>query len=229
MRFVVHGSLACFSRPESPDRFTYPIPPPSALRGIISSIYSHPGLYPDIRQITLLNPILFIRRGHTHRGGLPKQTRTGEVHTANDTKKRTTVETLLRDPAWMIDFTWKAVPGTVVQNHRQRRDRTCGMGPKTVGEPQQPNFAKATAIFMRRVERGEFYYTPTLGLSDFIASFHAPTGNESPIQQSRDFGMVLHDFDYRVMPPIPHVFHAVMRHGIIKVPSFYELVLAEAA
>ena len=39
----VWGDFACFSRPElKVERFSYPLPPPSAVRGIFDAIYSKP-------------------------------------------------------------------------------------------------------------------------------------------------------------------------------------------
>ena len=39
----VWGDFACFSRPESKvERLTYPVPTPSAMRGVLSAIYSKP-------------------------------------------------------------------------------------------------------------------------------------------------------------------------------------------
>lgn len=199
-RFVLRGPLACFSRPESRDRFTYPIPTPSALRGVIAAIYDHPGIYADVRRIEVLKPIQFLRIGHTHMS--EAQAKRYGLTTPED-DRRTTVETYLRDPAWVIGFRWCRRPDS---NHPF-------------------NAAKIDAIFSRRVARGEFYYTPSLGLHQMRAIFHALTGDEQPIRQTRDLGMVLHDIDYQPRPAVPHVFHAEMINGIVEVPSFYDRVL----
>ncbi len=183
-------------------------------------------MFADIHRIHVLKPIQYLRFSHTHRSGFPKVFRGGKIKfTDEGQEKRTTVECVLRDPAWLIEFTWKEVDGVAVRSPHQRRDRTLGMGGKVLGERRSVNFAKATAIFNRRLERGEYYYPPMLGLQGYRAIVHAPTGKEKPIAQSRDFGMVLHDFDYREKPPIPHVFHAKMVNGIVDVPSFYDTVL----
>lgn len=202
-RFLLRGDLACFSRPESPDRFTYPICTPSALRGVISAVYGHPGIYADVRRIHVLNPIRYVRLGHTHTGNVTSFGKRDGILRAPGALKRTTVETSLRDPAWLVEFMWRRMPGSQ--------------------HPFDPS--KIKAIFMRRVERGEFYYTPTLGLHEYRAIVAPVTGDERPIAQSRDFGMVLHDIDYRGPHAVPHVFHARMVDGAINVPSFYDTVL----
>ena len=41
----VRGPMACFTRPEmKTERVSYDVPTPSAARGMIESVYYHPGL-----------------------------------------------------------------------------------------------------------------------------------------------------------------------------------------
>jgi CRISPR-associated protein Cas5d len=206
-QFVLRGPLACFSRPESPDRFTYPIPTPCALQQIISAIYGHPGVGSVIRRIHVLNPIQYVQVAHVHAGAVP--TPGSKVPESG----RPTVETLLRDPAWMIEFDWCREP-----NHGKWRRTGAAF-----------DIGKVDAIFKRRVARGEFFRTPSLGLHQLRAIFHAPTGRERAIHQSRDFGMVLHSIDYGRRPVVPHVFHAVMVDGVVDVPSLAEVRGKKAA
>lgn len=58
----VWGDFACFSRPDGKvERLTYPVPTPSAVRGILSSIYSKPKeFYWQVNRIEVLNPIRYI-------------------------------------------------------------------------------------------------------------------------------------------------------------------------
>lgn len=58
----VWGDFACFTRPEAKvERLSYPVPTPSAIRGILSAIYSKPKeFYWQINRIEVLNPIKFI-------------------------------------------------------------------------------------------------------------------------------------------------------------------------
>ena len=40
---LVWGDFACYSRPElKVERFSYPLPPPSAARGVFEAIYAKP-------------------------------------------------------------------------------------------------------------------------------------------------------------------------------------------
>ena len=57
----VWGPTACFTRPEmKTERVSYDVPTPSAARGMIESIYYHPGLKWTIDRIWVLNPIQFM-------------------------------------------------------------------------------------------------------------------------------------------------------------------------
>jgi CRISPR-associated protein Cas5d len=202
--FVVWGPLACFARPETPDRFTYPFPTPSAVQGIISSIYDHPGLWADVRRIHVLRPIRMMRLGLVQASDIPQIKPGGALRLASP-DRRPTVQTILRDGAWRIDFEWTTDP---------RATEVHGTSDKSHD------------IFTRRVERGQFYYPPSLGLHDYRALVRPVTTEDHPIQQSRDFGQVLHGFDRRKRYPKPLVFHAVMRNGIVEVPSLRERLLS---
>ena len=58
MLFEFWGPRACFSMPElKTERYSYDIPTPSALRGMISAIYWHPSIEWKINKIFILNPI----------------------------------------------------------------------------------------------------------------------------------------------------------------------------
>ena len=58
----VWGDFACFSMPDGKvERLTYPVPTPSAVRGILSSIYSKPkDFFWQVNRIEVLNPIRYI-------------------------------------------------------------------------------------------------------------------------------------------------------------------------
>ncbi len=58
----VFGDMACFSRPECKvERLTYPVPTPSAVRGIFSAIYSKPAeFYWQVRRIEVMKPIRYM-------------------------------------------------------------------------------------------------------------------------------------------------------------------------
>ncbi len=58
---TVWGDFALFSRPEGKvERITYPVPTPSAVRGILTSIYAKPAeFYWQVQRIEVLNKIQY--------------------------------------------------------------------------------------------------------------------------------------------------------------------------
>ena len=58
----VWGDYACFSRPElKVERFSYPVPPPSAVRGIFEAIYIKPKEFRwQVERVELLSPPTYI-------------------------------------------------------------------------------------------------------------------------------------------------------------------------
>ena len=64
-KIIVTGDYACFSRPEMKvERVSYDVPTPSALEGLIKSVYWKPAVRYQINKIVVFNPIEFtnIRR-----------------------------------------------------------------------------------------------------------------------------------------------------------------------
>lgn len=212
---VIRGDRALFARPDATDPHSYPLPPPSAVRGVAEKVYWHPGLYIDTKEIAVLAPIRWDREGIVEIRGkkssttdplgppLPKLS-TGGVLTAPVPLKRTSTCVLLSEPAWRVKVQLRCKP----------------YGPQHVG------IGEANAIFSRRLDQGQLYACPYLGQARFRAIVSPATGDEDPISVTRDFGQILHDIDYRCTPPVQHVFHAKMIDGVVKVPSFFDSVLS---
>ena len=61
IQLEVWGPYALFSRPElKTERMSYDVPTPSVARGLVESIYFHPGLRWRIDRIYIMNPIRFV-------------------------------------------------------------------------------------------------------------------------------------------------------------------------
>jgi CRISPR-associated protein Cas5d len=210
---VIRGDRALFARPDCTDPLSFPVPPPSAIRGILEAVYWHPGLYIDTLSIAVLSPIRWDREGIVEIRGsrqadekgspLPKYDARSDTFTAPTPFKRVTSCVVLREPSWRVRFRICTMQGSLVDQE------------------------KADQIMNQRLHRGTFHSVPFLGVARYGASVTLPDGEE-PIDQSRDFGMVIHDFDYRERMPIQHVFHAKMVDGVIVVPSFYDKVLSQS-
>ena len=60
VKMEVWGDYACWSRPElKTERYSYDVPTPSGARGMLESIFWHPGLRYVIDRIYVMNPIRF--------------------------------------------------------------------------------------------------------------------------------------------------------------------------
>ena len=74
-------------------------------------------------------------------------------------------------------------------------------------------------IVTRRMSRGQCFHTPYLGCREFPAAFRAWPGGPIPtIEETRDLGFMLYDFNYTDPQNItPMYFHAKLEHGVLNV------------
>lgn len=183
MCIEVWGPYACFSRPEmKTERVSYDIITPSAARGLVESIYWHPGLKYHIDRIHLLAPIKFtnVRRNEVRstllassalsaaKGGVPPA-----LYTSQEIQQRAAL--VLQDVHYVIEchftMTDKAAPGD--------------------------NPGKFQDILRRRLHRGQCYQQPCFGCREFPANFREWTQGEIPaLPVTQDLGFLLYDLDY---------------------------------
>ena len=204
IQLEVLGPYALFSRPElKVERYSYDVPTPSAARGIVEAIYYHPGLKWHIDRIYVLNPIrlVSVRRNEIASkisGRNVRQAAQGggqPLYLASPQEIVQRASLLLQDVHYVIeahfDMTDKAAPSD--------------------------NPGKFQDIVKRRMERGQCYHTPYFGCREFPAYFQQWTGGSIPtIDESRDLGLMLYDFDYSDPQNItPTYFHAQLEHGVL--------------
>lgn len=206
IQLEVWGPYALFSRPEMHvERVSYEVPTPSAARGLVEAVYYHPGLQWHIRRIYVLNPIRFtnIRRNEVKSKVLASDVysamqgsgRPLSIVTSQQIAQRASM--LLRDVHYVIEaeftMTDRAAPSD--------------------------NPGKFQDIVTRRMTKGQCYHAPYFGCREFPAHFRAWPGGPIPtIQESRDLGFILYDFDYSDPKNItPLYFHAKMENGVINV------------
>ena len=160
VQIEVWGDRALFTRPElSVERVSYDVITPSAARGLIESIYWHPGLRYSIEKIHILNPIRFtnVRRNEVKSKALASSMKSAIVNggqlpcinTKEDIQQRASL--ILTDVHYVIeahfDLTDKASP--------------------------EDNPGKFKDIIRRRLERGQCYSAPYFGTREFPAHFKA--------------------------------------------------------
>ena len=210
VKVEVWGDYALFTRPElSVERVSYDVISPSAARGILESLYWHPGMKYQVDRIHVLNPIRFtnVRRNEVKSKALASSFRTvmsnggdlPSIYTSEDIQQRASM--MLRDVRYVIeahfDMTDKAQPGD--------------------------NPGKFKDILMRRLRKGACYSQPYLGTRECSCPFREwdvvepPRGFYSD-DGRRDFGIVLYDMDYSNPSSIvPMYYRCVMENGVIDV------------
>lgn len=207
----VWGEYACFTRPElKAERVSYDVMTPSAARGLLESIYWHPGLRWIIDRIHVCSPIRFtnIRRNEVKdvipwkKAESAMKTGAGDelyLVTAKSIQQRAAM--VLRDVHYVIDahfeLTKKGAPGD--------------------------NAGKFQDIMKRRLERGAFYSMPYFGTREFPAHFRNCTDLPpcpEELKGERDLGWMLLDMDYSDPKNItPRFFRATMTDGTISIPA----------
>ena len=177
---TVWGDFALFSRPEGKvERITYPVPTPSAVRGMLASIYSKPAeFYWQVQRIEVLKKIQYATfKRNELKSKMPRIPAGNPMKACllieEDRTQRQSV--VLRDVRYRItaqivprpDF-----PGSAIQLYNQ---------------------------FERRVKRGQMFVQPVMGAREFPAYFTWGSTGETPIQESLDLGLMVYDvFDLNI-------------------------------
>lgn len=211
IRVEVWGDYALFSRPEMKvERVSYDVITPSAARGLLESIYWHPGLSWKIDRIYVCNPIRFtnIRRNEVKdvvSGSSVKsvmKSGKGEIYIATSESIQQRAAMVLKDVRYVIEA------------HFDMTDNAAA----------SDNPGKFQDIMKRRLERGQFYSMPYMGTREFPAHFKPCIEiPECPdeLKGTRDLGWMLLDMDYTDRSDIqPRFFRATMTDGVIDVPEF---------
>jgi len=223
----VWGEFACFTRPElKVERFSYPVPTPSAVRGIYDAIYCKPKEFRwQVTSIEILAPPAYIAlRRNEVKDKVPEkvdQWMRGvsepepiwadgtPAELGTDMKGRTQRQTMaLRDVRYRLH--------AEVRPWRGFDDRLAGM------EEQ----------FRRRAAHGKCIYQPYLGCREFPAYFELVEIGTPPPQVEPfdlDIGLMLYDVFDLSEPGLPamseadisiSLFRAGVRAGVLGVPDY---------
>jgi CRISPR-associated protein Cas5d len=205
-RVRVRGEMACFTRPEfSTERVSYEIMTPSAARGVLEAILWKPAIRWEILNISLLNPVRWIEfrrnevnsRVSTGRAasaalrGLPLR----DFYADEDRAQRNTLA--LRNVDYLIEAR------IVMTAHAGAAD----------------NPRKFHEMFERRLEKGQQHFQPYLGCREFPADVFPADGVLSPLDETRDLGIMLHDIVFGAANQA-RFFEAKLEHGTLQVPEW---------
>ncbi len=204
IQLEVWGAYALFSRPElKVERVSYDVPTPSAARGIVEAVYYHPGLRWVIDRIHVLNPIRFvsIRRNEVTDKISGRNVRQAAQGGGQPLYLVTSQKIVQRSSLLLQDVHY------VIEAHFEMTDKAA----------PSDNPGKFQDIVTRRMERGQCFHTPYFGCREFPVSFRRWPGGPIPtIDEARDLGLMLYDFDYSDPAAItPTYFRARLEHGVL--------------
>ena len=204
----VWGDYALFSRPEMKvERVSYDVITPSAARGLLDAILWHPGMKWVVDRIHVCAPIRFtnVRRNEVKDTVSARKAQTvmekgGEMYLATPESIQQRAAMVLRGVHYVIDA------------HFEMTQRAS----------PSDNPGKFQEMMRRRLEKGQCYHAPCLGVREFPASFKPCTllpPCPEELLGEKDLGWMLLDLDYSDPENItPHFFRAVLRDGVLEVP-----------
>lgn len=208
IRVEVKGDFACFSRPEfKAERVSYDIITPSAARGILESVFWHPGMRYIVNKIYLLSQITFtnIKRNEVASKVSASNVQKvinkgrGELYLATplDIQQRATM--LLKNVHYIIEAHFEMT---------EKANST-------------DNSGKFQEMLKRRLRKGQNFHQPYLGCREFpaqVSLFEGDIKNLKPAyaDEEKDLGFMLYDMDYSNKENIvPMFFRAVLKNGVI--------------
>lgn len=210
VRVEIRGNYALFTDPAfKTERTSYQVMTPSAARGILESIFWHPGMAWHIDRIHVCSPIRFtnIRRNEVKstvsaRGAKAVMERgRGELYLAASEDSQQRAAMLLKDVRYVIEAHFEM----------------------TAGANETDNPGKFQDTIKRRLRRGQCYSQPYLGCREFPAEVSV-CGELPPcpeeLKGKRDLGIMLWDMDYSDPQNIrPLFFKASLLDGVLHVPA----------
>lgn len=212
----VRGDFACFTRPElKVERVSYDVITPSAARNIFQAIFWKPAFQWQVTRIEVLNPInkICFRRNEVGKKiGLNSK----DFNIEKNRQQRSSY--LLRDVAYCI---YAKMLYTSIEKRPKACKEEAELRLKRGDTTENPK--KYQEIFERRASKGQCFTTPYLGCREFSCSFKWVKDAEynKGIEESRNLGIMLYDmdFDSSLINPQAMFFEAIMKDGVIIVPS----------
>jgi len=188
----VWGDFACFTRPEMKvERVSYPLPTPSAARGILEAVFWEPQMY------YLIDSIRVLKRGNwvsIRRNEVMKVISLDSAKTWM--REPDKVRTILAGPGKDRDGTQRNM--LALQDVAYVISAEIHTTP-LADRPDDKQF-KYTTEFRRRASTGKCFHRPGLGMREFAADFKlAETPSTIPAcDWNEELGLMLYDvFDYR--------------------------------
>lgn len=173
LQVQARGPYAAFTRPEfASERMSYPVMTPTAAIGLITAIFWKPQIRYVIEQIDVLAPVQWtaIRRNESGTAITPSHRTQGYLDVDTAVQQRMT--TMLRDVHYRVHAHVWVHP-----------------------EAQEQDPAKWRDQLRRRIDRGQSFRTPFLGMREFHADV-APADSTPAIDWDEDLGIMTHSIAY---------------------------------
>ena len=174
VKVKLSGDYALFNDITTPvERYTYPVPTFSAIKGCLESIYWKPEFEWQIISIQVLNEIkhqTFIRNEVLNQKVSLGKNFSGIINNRTQRSGR-----VLLNPEYIVT-------AKIVQK-----------------EHDQANINKHYEIFNRRIAKGQCFRQPYFGQKEFVCYFSVPDGNEKvheSLMGEFDFGVMLSSIEY---------------------------------
>jgi CRISPR-associated protein Cas5d len=195
----VRGALACFTRPEMKvERVSYEVITPSAARGVLEAVLWKPAIRWRIHEIIVLAPIRWasVRRNEVRDLASPRV----PYLLADSLAQRSQRNTLaLRDVDYVVRCSFSLT-------------RRAGV---------QDNLPKFEDIFARRLQKGQHYEPPYLGMREMVGDISPAPEKYAGIEPgaNRPLGLMFYDFEpVEIGRGRPLFFEAHLRSGRLHVP-----------
>jgi CRISPR-associated protein Cas5d len=194
------GELACFTRPElKVERVSYEVMTPSAARGALEAVLWKPAIRWSIHEIIVLAPIRWasVRRNEVRDLASPR----APYLVADSPAQRSQRNTLaLRDVDYIVRCSFSL---------------TSRAGPRD-------SFPKFEEMFARRLEKGQHYEPPYLGMREMVADVGPAPERYAGIDPgvNRPLGLMFYDFEpVEIGRGRPLFFDAHLEGGRVRVPA----------
>ena len=225
----VWGDLACFTRPEMKvERMSYPVPTPSAARGILEAILYRPQFRWYVHRIAVRRPIKFLSFRRNELKSVANARKPEPILAEEDRTQRNTLA--LRDVDYVIE-------ASLELNRLANQPRQKPPGPDEAQGDDNPE--KYFGMFRRRVEKGQCFTQPYFGCREFPAHFKLVQASNMATPPDAnvdtDLGYILYDVFNLDIPanwkagkiekpePVSTFFQARIENGIVNVPDWRDI------
>lgn len=238
----VYGPIACFTRPElKVERVSYDVITPSAARAIFEAIFWKPAIHWQVTKIEVMNPIKWISIRRNEVGAIASKNPIyiDELDKNGKLKNRQQKNTLmLSDVRYRLHAKLEFIPMRKRMKTNRELEKWYDPNLEAYKESKNPlidkeeanelrkdeNPAKYNAMFERRASKGQCFNQPYLGARECSCAFKLVNPEtdtlDTPINETRDFGIMLYDIDFDTDKDNPSaMFYRVkMENGVIIVP-----------